>query len=158
MLTNPVIRIVAGLALLLSPFAVPADDYDERYALLFAPQLVVGQRLEDWTEFFGPGYALEDVTAYPNTHVDEHVMVSLRIGDGTTSADFVVNLVNNQHFLVFVESTDPAFLDELGVDDSPLGAAGTAKLVDDWDMGVNELEISRRPDGTLAAEWYFYLD
>ena len=154
-------RTLAGcfvsLALVFAAIAANADDHDERYAMLFAPRDVIGPRLENWAEYFGTGYTLDETQAFPNPHTKQP-MVGLLISHGETSATFVINLVTNEHFLVQVSSASGAFLEKMGIRQPPPGSEKPRTIVDNWDMGVNELTITRKPDGALSAEWIYYLD
>lgn len=151
------IRFVAALALLATSIAGQADDHARAEAWLFAPGRVIGPRLEDWAEHFGPGYVIDEPAGHANPHTGEP-MITLRIGDGDTSAVFVINLARNHHHLIAVESTSMAFLAKLGVDRIPVGDEGSVRIEDDWDFAMNDLTIEKRVDGSTRARWTYYLD
>ena len=147
----------AGLALALAAGAARADDHDERYALLFGPRDVIGPRLEDWADYFGPDYVLNETRGFPNPH-SKQPMVGLRMSHAGTSVTFVVNLVTNEHFMVQVSSASERFLETMGVERIRPEPGASRTVVDDWDVGLNELTITRKPDGALSAQWIYYLD
>ena len=80
------------------------------------------------------------------------------VGLAGTSATFVITLVANEHFLVRVSSASEDFLEKMRLRQTSLEPGESTTIVDDWDAGVNELTITRKPDGVLAAEWIYYLD
>ena len=151
------IPLAAGVALFFACGALPAQSPEQSEARLFAPMNEIGLRLEDWVAYLGPDYTIVDSRESPNPHT-RHPMVFLRLSDGVTKVGFQVNLVTNDHFLMEVQSHSAEFLDKLGIDELPASPKDTITIIDDWDMGVNRLEIVRQPGGRGVAQWVYYVD
>ena len=134
-----------------------AQSREQSEAWLFAPMNEIGDRLEDWVAYLGSDYTIVDSREFPNPHTRQP-MAFLRISDGDTTVGFLVNLITNEHFLMAVQTYDAVLLDRLGIDEVPTGSKDAITVIDDWDAGVNQLEIVRLPDGRTVAEWVYYVD
>lgn len=132
------------------------EDADKR-SWIEAPKDRVGVRVEDWTEYLGPDYSIDEPSAFKNRHSGDPMAV-LCLVKGKTEARFMVNLTTNEHFLLDVQSADEDFLREMGITDIPIKEGSELKLTDDWDGGQNELNVQLTASGRLAAIWFYYLD
>ena len=146
-----------AVALLLVSLPLPAEDREQTDAWLFAPMEVIGTRLEDWSQYFGAEYEVFESSDFDNKHTGQP-MVFLRVGDRRTKVGFFVNLETDEEFILSIETTSAELLEKLGIDGSQISPRGNLIVTDDWDAGLNRLEIYRRPDGVLGASWAYYLD
>ena len=148
-----------GFCLLLALAAALAfaDDFPQRDTWLFAPRHAIGTRIEHWADVLGPDYDILYSHEFPNRRTKEP-MVFLRIGDRQTMAAFVINLTTDEQRLVEVQSSSADLLEALGIGGLPLERRDPILVMDDWDAGLNRMEIVRKPDGTLAAHWIYHQD
>lgn len=135
----------------------PEADADPERFYIDAPKERVGIRVEDWIEYFGSEYSIDEPSAFKSRHTGDPMAV-LWLTKGKTEARFMVNLTTNEHFLLVVQSADKDFLREMGVTEIPIDKGSELRLTDDWDAGQNELNLQMTNEGRLAAIWIYYVD
>ncbi len=144
--------MILGLTFTQTSFS---DDSEKSW--LYAPTEKIGSRVEDWIEYYGSGYSIQELKSFKNNHTGDP-MVSFWVTDGFTTAKFMVNLVTNDHFLTEVESVSEKFLIELGIDKIQLDEHGNAQLEDHWDAGLNRLRVRKEGEDHFGAVWNYYWD
>lgn len=121
-----------------------------------APRSIVGTRIEDWVEYLGFGYEIDEVRGLKNRHSGEPNAI-LKLSRGATSVTFQVDLVRNRHYLFLVETSSLELIEHLGIELDQLSPKRTYSYQDCGESGCSTLllEYGKR---SASAFWTYHWD